>query len=352
MLVWAVLAAGAAPVPAPPPRAVVPDVSLIVSERVDCRDDDNCYRLLRIGFRNGKPFPAEVVLACDQRVYRHLSGGAIRANRYLVSRNGSAFDLREKKLINHVRDDWFVEDRVVRADDAKVMYWADDDGSERLFTFEYATGTRTKVKEPKEWMIPAHVPRSPDGTKAIYSVRGDLVLHRDGREPKSLGTDFNSHGEPVLWLDDNRVLMQREAGKLVTVNLDGAVTDVVTIKDGPVFPCSLVRDPSGAVFLTYFSGDHQYFKIDVANKTAVKADRRGLGYEFDAAWSGGTFRHRGRDLGRLSCWADAAVAAPGYLAVPVHTDGCDFHIAVWSVASGEWTRFNFPWASGVLGWIK
>jgi hypothetical protein len=353
VLLTAALAAGAPPEQAPPPREVRPDISLVVSVRVDRSGDDSCFRLLRIGFYHGKPLPAEKLLDCDERVYGHLSQSAIRANRYLVSWNGSVFDLREKKFTNHVRDDWFAEDRVVRSDDTKVTYWAAcDDKSERLFTFEYTAGTPTRVKEPSEWMIPSGVPRSPDGAKAIYSVGQKLVLHRNGYKPKPLGTNFDSNGEPVLWLDDARVLTQRTAGDLVTVDLDGKVTKVVTIKDGPVFPCSLIRDPAGSIYLTCFSERQLYFQIDVENKKAVQTNWRGLGHGFEAAWGGDQLRYRGKELGRLDYWADAAAAAPGYLAVPVHTDGCDFHIAVWSAASGEWARFDFPWVSSVLGWVK
>lgn len=359
VLICAVLAAGAAPVlpVAPAPRLVKPDVSLIVSERVDRKGDDTLFRVLRIGFRNGKPLPAEVILECDPEDYRRLYGGEIRANRYLVSMNGSVLDLRGKGFMNRVEKFPSAEDRVVFADDTKVTYWTEgEDRANGLFTFEYATGTRTRIKEPKEWMIPPDVARSPDGTKAMYSVRGALTLHREGKEPKSLGTDFNSNTEPVLWLDNDRVLTQREAGKLVTVSVDGKVTEVVTIKDLPPFASiELVRDPAGSVFLDAFDyGGQKYFQIDLAKKTAVETEWHGLGHGFEAAWAGGKIRHGGKgiDVGKLSCAVDWAVAAQGHLAVPVQTDGCDHNIAVWSVASGKWTRFDFPWAMAVLGWIK
>jgi hypothetical protein len=362
VLLCAILATGADPLPpplpdaAPPPREVRPDVWLIVDERVDGAPGGVDKRVLRIGFRNGKPLPAEVILACGEEDYWRVCGGDIRANRYLVSKNGSVLDLRGRGFLNRVEELNFDRNLLVRADDTKVTYWtAGQNRPDRLFTFEYATRTRTHIKEPKPWLIPAGVPRSPDGTKAVYSVRGDLTLHRDGEEPKSLGTDLNSDLEPVLWLGNDRVLTQRETGKLVTVTLDGTVTDLLTIKDAPKGAIAeLARDPEGAVVLTFPSEEGESFKIDLANKTAAKAVWRGLGHGFEVARADDTVRHGGKkvDMGQLGSCTDKAAAAPGYLAVPVHTDGCAFHIAVWSAASGTWTRFDFPWAQGVLGWIE
>src|SRR5687767_13815054 len=101
------MAATSAPVPpvpanqAPPPRAVKPDVSLIVIDSVE-KDDVRVGRVNRIGFRNGKMLPAEVLWERDERdaAAAGVIGREIRANRYLVSTRGAVFDLREKKLIN------------------------------------------------------------------------------------------------------------------------------------------------------------------------------------------------------------------------------------------------------------
>ena len=145
----------------------------------------------------------------------------------------------------------------------------------------------------------------------------------------------------------------------MTVSLDGKVTEVVTIKDLPPFASiDLVRDPAGSVFLDAFDyGGRKYFQIDLAKKTVVETEWRGLGHGFEADWGRGKVRHAGKGIDisidiEPGLVADLAMAAPGYLAVPFHAHGCTSNIAVWSVASGKWTRFDFPWAMSVLGWIK
>jgi hypothetical protein len=361
------LAVGAAPVPpvpanqAPPPRLVRPDISLVVSDEVRGADGVRRARVLQIGFRNGKPLPTEVIRESDDPENEYFTAGEIRANRYLVSMRGGVLDLREKKLINTEQDG-----ELVRSDDTKVTYWiAGENRDPGLFTFEYATGTLTRIEKLKRPRIPAGVKRSPDNAKAINWVDGELFLHNDGQKPKSLGTGFKTDRAtgvqvgsgfstfPVVWLDDDLILTQRETGKLVTVTLDGKVTDVVTIKDfSKNGSLGLMHDHAGSII--YYAGETNY-KIDPVNKTATPADWGGLGHGFEMAWEPDEdgcykFRHNGKDIGRCACWPYDAVAAPGVLAVPSRDSRKKF--AVWSAATGEWTTLELPWAGRVLGWIK
>src|SRR3954467_1913113 len=60
VLMCAVLACGAAPIPAeaPPPRVVRPEIALVVS---DLGKDGGPPRMLLFGFRGGKPLPPEIL---------------------------------------------------------------------------------------------------------------------------------------------------------------------------------------------------------------------------------------------------------------------------------------------------
>jgi hypothetical protein len=366
VLLSALLVVGAPPEQAPPPREVRPDVSLIVSTPIG-KDGSLPVRVQRIGFRNGTPMAAETIIDCDENALKLLGvyyAASIRANRYVVSTCGSVLDLREKKFINSEQ-----AGEVVCVDDTHVTYRIDGENREPgLFAFEYATGKLRRVEKLKPPLIPEGVQLSPDGTKAVAWADNELFLHRDGQKPKSLGDGFKLGREParlgrnafekfpLLWVDNDRFLTQRERGKLVTVSIIGQVTEVVTIKNLPdekdAYP-DLIHEPDGSI--VFFMG-HSAFKIDIANKTAVKSDWRGLGQGFELArnhtYEPATFRQNGKDIGRFACSELRAVAAPGHVAVPVpNGDRCGETIAVWSAATGEWTTFEFRWL-GVLGWVK
>src|SRR3954453_9150833 len=91
VIVCAMFAAGAAPVPqvpanqAPPPRLVRPDASLVVVEELRVEDDSSRPRVRSIGFRTGKPLPAEVIWDSHLPAITHFHRAEIRANRYAVS---------------------------------------------------------------------------------------------------------------------------------------------------------------------------------------------------------------------------------------------------------------------------
>jgi hypothetical protein len=357
------LAVSAAPVPsvreqAPPPRLVKPDMSLIVRDQIAGKDGFFHICVKRVGFRNGKPLPAEVIWEGDERNAEQFMLRVIWANRYLVSYvgGGSVLDLQEKKVINTERDG-----DVIHIDDKKVTYWiAGKDREQGLFTFEYATGTLTRIEMLKTPRLRRFDPLSPDGRKAIDWVDGELFLHRDGQKPKSLGTGFKMDRKPVMglnfsmfphvWLDDERILTQRGIGKLVTVTLDGKVTDVVTIKDLPEDAwVEMWHDGAGSII---FTADQKVFKIDVAKKTAKLTDWHGLGHGFEESWERDkkfriTFRHNGEEIGQFNRRFDYS-AAPGYLALPVR----DKKIMVWCATTREWTALECDRNLRIIDWVK
>jgi hypothetical protein len=364
VLLCVLLGPAAAPVPqtppneAPPPRAIRPDISLVVTEWVPGDGAPDLTRVYRVGFRNGKPITKELVWEGE-----YTSCGPflrVAANRYLISTYGSVVDVRDRKLINSE-----LQGEIFRIDDTKVTYRIESPGREKGdFTFEYATGTVTRLAELKTPRIPARVPRSPDGTKAISWADSELFLHREGRKPRSLGTGFkleekgtylgsNFDRFPSLWLDDERVLTQRDAGELVTVTLDGKVADVVTIKDFPKAGRSwLIRDRAGSI--VYYA-DQKNFKIDLVNKTAVPTDWCGFGHGFEIPWESDkkfTVRHNGKDIGRFEFWPHRAESAPGHFAFPQDPERASQRVMVWSVATGEWVTLEFTQDPDVVGWIK
>lgn len=356
VLICAMLTAGAAPVPpvAPAPRLVKPDISLIVIDMVP-----GGTRVSLVGFRDGNPLPPEPVWTGAPPSDVFFVKKVVK-NRYLISDCGTVFDIRDKKFINSEPEG--PVGTVLRIDDTKLTYRIESGERDGDYTFEYATGklTRVGLKEP---LIPVSVPRSPDGTRAIDWKDGELILQREGQKPKSLGTGFKAYWKssefPVLWLDDNRILTQSGTGKIVTVNLDGKVADVVTIKNlSEDAEVALWRDRAGSI--VYVAGEKR-FKIDPASKTATPTDSwRGLGHGFEVIYDdkkGYKYRHNGKDIGRYSDqwyqdWPEPPDPAPGYLAVTVGAEGCNRNVHVWSAATGKWVMFKFEIGAYAVGWIK
>jgi hypothetical protein len=386
------LASGAAPVPAlppnvaPPPRLVKPDATLVVVDVLRAANGAARGRVRFVGFRSGRPMPAETAwegdadfLDRDSPLFGQLTDGWQRlvAGRHLVTGCGGVFDLREKKVLNAERRGLWAW-----CDEKKVAYSVEDPTRvQGRFTFEYATGTLTRTGSSRKgewaWTIGAAVELSPNREMGV-EWRGcdELILHRKGREPKSLGKGFTldvprkwarfvaerSWGLPILWLDDERLLTQRGNGKLVTVDLSGRVEEVATIKAVPkVTEARLFRDGSGTI--VYEAGDHH--AINLAKRTAEKSEWQGLGHGFAVSWEwdekrGHRLRHNGKEIGRFRCDPDTARAAPGYLAIckdgepdeeEPHTRG---PVVVWSASTGAWTTVpsEVLQRTPIPGWLK
>jgi hypothetical protein len=370
-VVCALLALGGAVVAQPPvapaPRAALPQWSLVVVEEV--AGDEGTVdkrRVLRIGVRNGKLLPAEKVWEGDQQFLGHFGEGhRVVADRYLVTRFGGVIDLRDGKVLNDEQDGEFVA-----FDGAKVFY-RNTNGTATAHSFDLATRKAKREAKAAEGKYAFPGVLSPDGSAAIEAgpVADELILHQVGAKPKSLGKGFgidigplsSTFGPtPVLWLNAGVVLTQRGNGKLVTLDVAGKVTDLLTIKDAPkglVSAPRLARDPSGRVV---YSCGPEVYTIDVAKKTATKSEWQDLGHGFEASWArqpkvGHRLRHNGKEIGPLNCWPHTARTAPGLLAVEAQYGQEDFAqpecVGVWSVDVGKWQSVKL-WPNCVVGWVK
>ncbi|MCI0699503.1 MAG: hypothetical protein L0241_00260 [Planctomycetia bacterium] len=373
LLTVAVIAAEPLPV-APEPRPARPELSLVVVEELSNEKGlIDKARVLRIGFHKGKKFPAEKVWEGDvQFVSGSRSFGhhlRLVNNRYLVTDRGGVIDLNEKKVIHNQQDG-----ELDRIDGTKVIYTLANRQDVDVLSFDLTTRKLNFEHKKGKGKYGLTGELSPDGLKAIESgpIADELVLHQPGEKPKTLGKGFHIEigplasvfgPTPVLWLDDKHCLTQRGNGKLVTVDLDGKVTEVVTIKDAPkdlVSAPYFLRDGSNRV--VYVCGREAY-SIDFAKKTWAKYEWLDLGHEFDASCEnhqkfGRKLRYKGKEIGWFHCWPHDAKTVPGYLALPaasgqerVFSPKC---VAVWSATTGEWTSLEYEslGLDPVVGWVK
>jgi hypothetical protein len=358
--------AGAPPV-APAPRPVLPQISLIVVEEVTGTEGTvDTRRILRVGVRNGKLLPAETVWEGDQQFLSHFGGHRVVADRYFVTKYGGVIDLRDGKVLNKEQNREFCG-----TNGTKILYRDTNEDKVAVFSFDTATGKAKKesVGGDGKYAFPGVL--SPDGMSAVESgtVADELVLHQVGAKPRSLGKGFHidignlssTFGpSPLLWLNDGLVLTQRGNGKIVTLDVAGKVTDVLTIKDAPkdlVGPPYLSRDPSGRI--VYSCGPETY-TLDLAKKTFAKAEWQDLGHGFEVSLErqpkfGYKLRHNGKEFGSINCHPHTAKTAPGLLALEAQYGQDEFRqpecVAVWSVDVGEWQTVKM-WPNSVVGWVK
>jgi hypothetical protein len=353
---------------APQPHPALPQLSLVVVEEVTGeRGTVDTRRVLRVGVRNGQLLSAETIWEGDQRFLGHFGGHRLVGDRYLVTRFGGVIDLRDKKVLNKEQNSEFCG-----AEGTKIFYRNlnvnRDDG---VFSFDLTTHKVKKEADLGEGKYALIGARSPDGSATIESgpVADELILHQVGSKPKSLGKGFridigplsSTFGPtPVLWLNTGVILTQRGNGKLVTVDVAGKVTELLTIEDAPK---DLVGAPyffrDGSNRIVYLCGPVAY-TIDAQKKTATKAAWRDVGHGFEIAWEGQDklghkVRHNGKEIGWINCLPHTARTAPGLVALEARYGqdalGQSECVAVWSVEVGEWQTIKL-WPNCIVGWIK
>jgi hypothetical protein len=313
-------------------------------------------------------------------------------DRYLVGDDGSVVDLRENKVLNtgggYAR----------QIDETKVTYSVYEpphDAGE--YTFEFATGKATRIGDLRKPVSPWYLKLpgfdircvdclSPDGKKAIgWKDQDELVLYTETEEPKSLGRGFGMKTEPdrklpgvdffyfpILWFDNERFLTQRENGKLATVDLEGKVSEIATIKNVPSIQlAAFSRARDRILYLTVSSKVdsgksrtvYHHYHIDIEKKTAEKLEWTELGHGFDASYEedeqlGPKMRHNGKAIPR-SFWSSTSRAetAPGHLAVigkpNAERRAGSWQVLVWSSVRQEWSvALESELPQRPVGWIK
>ncbi len=350
--------------PAPRPPRPAPDLSLVVLEFLP-KDEAGRYRarVQRISVRGNTALTPRTVWEGDESFVLSIWPHRLVANRYLVTDGCGVLDLYTGEVINDEEQGKF------RYVDARQLRYCRVDTTRGSgdYSFHFATGTLTRVGDAPKMSGSTDFLPSPDGANMISAESGDsdiIYLYRDGESAKRLDgfvmemkfdlTRSISYPTPMLWLDDDRFLAQRGNGKLVTVDLDGKVTNLLTIKDAGEGVTRLSRDAAGAIIYSCAAGR---FKIDAVKKTAAKSVWEDLGHGFETRRTNTRheLRHDGRDIGPPSelRFFDAK-SVPGYLALHVWEGSAIGSIAVWSAATGEWTKTAKMRLdpNAVVGWIK
>jgi hypothetical protein len=356
---------------APLPKAKA-DVSLIfIDYQVNPKnakvENQRLMRLRVIGGEVGKP---EEIVRLEQRFFDDMGGHHVVANRYVVSRYGSIFDLTEKKFIHE--EFW---GNYLGFEENRVVYRVENPNRDHgVFAFDLKERTLSKLEKPERWELSGRL--SPDGKRSIAPLTfiNTIEIQNRGGKKVSLGKVFtyqviptvNSFAPvPSVWIDNDTILTQTKNGELVLV-------DVKTKKRTPfatveasielVNPPRLDRDASGR--LLYEAGKGTCI-LDTKNAKATPAADAWWqhGNDFESRPSeklseGYLFRHREKKIGSGLGYIEMLSTFPDHIAYLGYADpgnqkparGTGEELRIWSAETNEWTRLPM-FLNCFLGWI-
>lgn len=336
------------------------DVSLLVLVHLPT---ENRHQLVRFPFKNGEPQPAETVWEGSWDFFGVAWKHQVVGNRFVVTATGGVIDVWEKQALHEGSGE------LIEATDDRVVSGRERGSSQprdRIVSFDLRTRKveRLAGREAEPYALPGI--RSPDGTKSVQTIFSELILHRVGHPPQSLGefwvhqsTKSSNYGNPpVLWLDADRFLTQHGNGNLIAVALDGTRTPVVDVpaKLKVIGAPHLSRNPDGGI--VYWCGQDA-FVIDLEAKTGELCKWGSLGHGFEASWESDwrnryAIRYRGEEVGRVRRSPNApgqAASTEGFVALVEERNLDHFSIQVWSSVTAKWTALDVR-PTLIVGWMK
>ncbi len=187
-----------------------------------------------------------------------------------------------------------------------------------VFVFDGDSRSILPVPENSAWNLPGTISANRLNS-ATSTLVGQIWLHEPGNAARLLSNKCTAQLSPfssslplppVIWLNDDMLLTQERNGVLITLDLQGNSTSVLTLSDLPdtIFPPSFTRDPLGR--LIYRCGSQAY-QIDVAQRTATPLKWVALGHGFEISHESDTdglrtIQYEGRRIARRKChpvWA-------------------------------------------------
>ena len=320
------------------------------------------YNLLRFRFRNGVLVSKDLILTTDYTQVRYdLGNNHIYRNRYVITNWGDVVDIQDKKLLHDGRGEY-----VAAEGDLIVQHESGTDFRGHSY-YDLKQNRYRRFVVPIKWDLPGLL--APDQMKSVDGEMGDRIwLHHFNQEKKLLGSGFRVDQAlessfigrpPVFWLDNTRILTQRDNGEIVVLQLDGTIRPIVKIPittpnySQPYF----FRDPGGRIIYRCCS---RTFVINVEEKSYTPHEWTTLGFGFDAQTEtdpsyGHVIRYQGKEVGRLWASVWGAPAIDGYVAFEYGEVGSNLGypkgIQVWSSANSKWTIIENKRSPRIIGWI-
>jgi hypothetical protein len=328
--------------------------------------------LYRFVFQNGEFKEQQIVATIPKdKAHFHVEGNRVYENRYVVSPAGEVFDLQTKTLYAEKSG------LLVGIEDGSVIIkqlLPPGFGQTKTYLFNLTTKKYTGFEEPNFFTL-GNESVSPDRKrKLILNNSGErlVIVTRNDRDPTKLSTeridgDYKIYGKsrilahvPSIWLDNDRILIQRAKGDLVLFDLKTRKsTHVLKI---PIHGKDPV-DPRSYFFYfdkrsLYYRADKLY-EIDLDNwtfKETIKVNDYPLGNDFHMRIQGDNraFLHHGQEIGTFI--AGSIDTTDGYLATSFFEGPLDTTfpkgVRVWSNDTRKWITLRIKFRPNLLGWMN
>ncbi len=320
----------------------------------------------KITFENGKQIASEDLLTFDANTTRfERVGYRLLQNRYIVSQLSDIFDIQTKELFSEQRGEYLGNEKDL------IYIFQNKGGSDvKLFSFNL---TSRKYNKPEFPSIPFMFGYcSPSILRSIqyYTDNNSLKVtdrkrdrerdfekYLDGVYKVSCGKNCKDdrNSLPMLWLDDDRLLTQKNNGELYL--LDFKKNGIKKLMKIPVkeelesIPV-LYKDFGGNI---HYRADKDYL-IDVENRKYTEAQFIDLANGFKGSISTGeeTFMFGEKEIGKFL--ALNRRSTKNYLAVEFNKEKKSFNfpdgIKVWNNSNQQWLDLDVNYSPKIVGWIE
>jgi hypothetical protein len=336
-------------------------ISLIAVECVAEKGVCERQRLVSFRFKSGEYVGKEVILTTPDEVTFNLGQNRIYKNRYIISHWADIIDFQTKKVL-HIGKGEFIG-----IENERVIQHLNKVDVEGYFFYDLTSNKYARLNKPGKWRLQGLL--SPDQTKTAEGGGYNIWLHSLDKKEHLLGSGFFVQADmsssvtskpPLYWLDNERILTQKNNGEIVLLKTDRTITPIVKIpvEDENFSQPLIYKDRDGNIV---YRCCNQAFSIDVERKSYKPYEWIGLGNGFSAEEKrdksyGHIIRFNGDEIGRLwgSVWS--APTTDGFIAIEYGKVGSNLGypdgIKVWNSRNRKWTTFELDGLMEIIGWLE
>lgn len=334
--------------------------ALLAVECEPAKGGCSVQHLVKYEFQQGRVSRDVILTRPTNKVSYGFGQNHLHRGRYLITNWGDVVDIQKKRLVHEGVGDYVgVEgDRVIERVDRRNLHG--------YFYYDIKSGKAARLKSPGKWALPGVL--APNQIQSVFSdpgtgklwfhsLNGKKRLLTSGLMASVTGCSFFT--VPIFWLSNDLVLTQRNDGELITVDMQGRVSPVLTIPSKPSeygYTPELERNDAGQIIYRFIGGT---FAIDVDSRQYSRVDTSwtdlgsGFHWEQSNADSGRLIRFQQKDIGRW--WVLSTATTDGFIAVEYGDVGYLFGkpkgFKVWSESSNEWVTVDPNWLVRLIGWI-
>jgi hypothetical protein len=336
--------------------------ALIAVECESHQGSCSIQHLVKYEFGSGRVSRDVILTRPTQLVSYDLGQNHLYRGRYLITQWGDIVDIRKKQFLHDGMGQYAgVEgDRIIEKVARPNLH--------AYFYYDLKSGKYARLKSPGKWALPGVLAPNEtksvsadsfgNGTVRLHQLNGRKQLLASGLTASVTGCELSK--APLFWLNDETILTQRSDGDLITVDMNGRITPVLTItaeKSEYSYAPKFHRNDAGQIVYEFVSGS---YVIDVENKQYSRLDTSwtdlgdGFEWERDQGSSGRLIRFQQHDIGRW--WVVSTQTTAGYIAVEYGDVGYLFGkpkgFKVWSEADKHWVTVDPAWLTRLVGWIE